>query len=214
MKRLILVPAIITLGVTFLRLIGELNGWSPALFNPAAGGGFALVGIWWLAPVFGAYFALKLSGSGVHVSAGRTIAFAVLALASFLVVAFGLGALLGVDPNVPTVQSFLTIIVGSLVALAVVYKGTPELSKVLLAYALAARIPVVAVMFFAILGSWGTHYDVAPPGFPQVGAVSKWFQIGLVPQLTIWIAYTLVAGAFVGGVALALARRKPALQTA
>jgi hypothetical protein len=29
--RMILVPAVVTLGVTLLRLVGELQGWSPAL---------------------------------------------------------------------------------------------------------------------------------------------------------------------------------------
>ena len=38
-KKLILVPALITLAVTLLRLTGELMHWSKALFNPAAGGG-------------------------------------------------------------------------------------------------------------------------------------------------------------------------------
>ena len=31
--KLILVPAVITLAVTLLRLVGELQGWSPILFN-------------------------------------------------------------------------------------------------------------------------------------------------------------------------------------
>ncbi len=38
-RRLILVPAIITLAVTLLRLTGELQGWSPKLFNADPGGG-------------------------------------------------------------------------------------------------------------------------------------------------------------------------------
>ena len=29
---LILVPSLITLGVTLLRLVGELNNWAPSLF--------------------------------------------------------------------------------------------------------------------------------------------------------------------------------------
>ena len=52
--KLILVPAVITLAVTLLRLVGELQGWSPTLFNrgdrPFSR---ALVGIVWLVPVFG-----------------------------------------------------------------------------------------------------------------------------------------------------------------
>ena len=52
--KLILVPAVITLAVTLLRLVGELQGWSPTLFNrgdkPFSP---SLVGIAWLVPVFG-----------------------------------------------------------------------------------------------------------------------------------------------------------------
>src|SRR2546428_3303040 len=43
--RLILVPGLVTLGVTILRLVGELQHWSKTLFNPAPGGGGGLVGI-------------------------------------------------------------------------------------------------------------------------------------------------------------------------
>lgn len=42
---LILIPALLTLAITLLRLAGELLNWAPALFNKAAGGGGALVGI-------------------------------------------------------------------------------------------------------------------------------------------------------------------------
>ena len=63
--KLILVPAVITLAVTLLRLVGELQGWSPALFNrgdkPFSP---SLVGIVWLVPVFGAWFGWKLTRAG------------------------------------------------------------------------------------------------------------------------------------------------------
>jgi len=62
--RIILVPALITLVVTLLRLVGELQNWSPAFFSREAGGGGALIGIAWLVPIFGVYFALKLSRGG------------------------------------------------------------------------------------------------------------------------------------------------------
>ena len=60
--KLILVPAVITLAVTLLRLVGELQGWSPILFNRWTLVMFnrgeearspSLVGIVWLVPVFG-----------------------------------------------------------------------------------------------------------------------------------------------------------------
>ena len=58
-RDLVLVPAIVTLAVTVLRLVGELQQWSPRLFSRAGGGGAALVGISWLPLIFGVYFAAR-----------------------------------------------------------------------------------------------------------------------------------------------------------
>ncbi len=52
-KRLIMVPALIALAITIVRLVGELAGGPSTLFNRAPGGGGALVGIVWLVPIFG-----------------------------------------------------------------------------------------------------------------------------------------------------------------
>jgi len=60
---LIIVPAVITLAVTLLRLTGELMDWSPVLFSKSAGGGGAIIGIAWLVPIFGFYFARQLMKS-------------------------------------------------------------------------------------------------------------------------------------------------------
>ena len=38
LRRLILGPALITLAITLLRLVGELSRWSPSLFNREPGG--------------------------------------------------------------------------------------------------------------------------------------------------------------------------------
>jgi hypothetical protein len=43
--KLILVPSVITLAVTLLRLVGELQHWPSALFNRDAGGGGSIIGI-------------------------------------------------------------------------------------------------------------------------------------------------------------------------
>ena len=53
MTSLILTPALITLAVTVLRLVGELQNWSPRFFSRQAGGAGAVVGIVWLVPIFG-----------------------------------------------------------------------------------------------------------------------------------------------------------------
>ena len=207
--RLVLVPGIITAAVTLLRLVGELNHWSRALFNPDAGGGLALVGIAWLVPIFGIYFAMKLQGSGETRGGWRTAGFAVLAVVAFVAVFFALATLLGIDPNQPTLVALGANAVASLVALGVAYYGSGALGRVLLAYGLVARIPVILVMLLAILGNWGTHYDVLPPGVVlEIDPWAKWFFIGVVPQLTLWMAFTVAVGALFGGLALVVAERR------
>jgi hypothetical protein len=199
-------PAIVTLGVTLLRLVGELRNWSPALFNKEAGGGGALVGIAWLVPLFGIYFAMKLAGAGERPArpwstAGR----ALLVLVAFIAIVMAAGAL-----RLPQLAMLLLFGVLSWVAIFVVRRAWPALSGVLLQYGLAARIPVVIVMLIAMLANWGTHYDVAPPNAPRIAewpVLQKWFFIGVIPQLTLWIAFTVIVGLLFGGVAVALMRR-------
>jgi hypothetical protein len=68
-------------------------------------------------------------------------------------------------------------------------------------------------MLAAILGNWGTHYDVAPPNFPAMSPLAKWLLIGLMPQMTIWIWFTIAAGALLGAITAAVTARsrRPAL---
>ena len=206
---MILVPALITLAVTLLRLVGELQHWSPALFNREAGGGGALIGIGWLVPIFGIYFALKHAGRGERpASVGKALGLAFLAFlftpaAGFVAFAMKLSAVGGL--GIFAVTSWISIVVA--------FRAWPALGRTLLAYAFAARIPVALVMLPAILGNWGTHYDAPPPDSPEVLVMAplvKWFWIGLVPQLTIWIYVTVVGGILVGSLALAVSKRRPA----
>lgn len=203
-SRLILVPALITLAVTLLRLAGELMGGSNRLFSRAAGGGGALIGIVWLVPVFGFWFGWRLARMGEGpATVGRAIGHGLLAT----VVGAGLSAA-GVGLGVPWAP-VVFFIVGAVAAFLIARRGWPALSRVLLAYALAARIPVALVMLAAIYGNWGTHYDVPPPGFdPTIGPFMKWVLIGLLPQLTGWVGFTLGVGTVLGAAGAALARRR------
>ena len=206
--RLILVPAIITLAVTLLRLVGELQGWSPRFFSKEAGGGGALVGIAWLVPVFGAWFGWKLAGSGERAgSLGRALGLTILAFALLPASGFVAGKV-GVDQTSLAMLGVFALV--SVAGLAVAFLAWPALGRVLLAYGLAARIPVVLVMLAAILGNWGTHYDVPPPGAPEMSGLWKWAVIGLLPQLTIWLWFTSVVGGIFGIVAGAIAGRRAA----
>jgi hypothetical protein len=208
-RKLILVPAVITLAVTLLRLVGELQGWSPLLFNKEAGGGAAIVGIAWLVPVFGAWFGWTLTRAGSGPGGiGRALGLTVLAFALIPAVGF-LAAKAGIEQqSLTTLWIYAVASIGSVV---VGMRAWPALGRTLFGYGLAARIPVVLVMLAAMLGNWGTHYDVAPSAdFPQMGTLAKWFTIGVVPQLTIWMAFTIVIGGLFGIVAGAIARRKTA----
>ncbi len=202
-KDLILVPSVITLAVTLLRLIGELQNWSPALFNKTAGGGFALVGISWLIVVFGFYFGWRLTRMGyAPASAGKVAGLSVL-----IVLAVGVASFLA--GRISQNAFFAIFILGAVAAIVATKSLWPALWKTLLAYAFAARIPVAIVMLLAIFGKWGTHYDVLPPDFPDTDSpFMTWVLIGLVPQMTLWIYMTVVGGMFFGGIAAAIARKR------
>ena len=204
-KDMILVPAVITLAVTILRLTGELNGWSPLLFNSEAGGGAAIVGIAWLVPIFGVYFALRLARSGgAPTSAGRVLAYAAGGLAAAVAIMIGGSLLVGEAYPV----AMLVPAVAGIVGMSIACRGWCALGRILFYYALAARIPVILITLLAVLGDWGTHYDAVPPGFPEMSAMGKFFWSGVVPQLTVWVAYTMVVGALFGGIAVAVTSRR------
>ena len=204
---LIAVPALITLGITVLRLAGELEHWPKPWFNAAAGGGLAIVGISWLPIIFGPYFALKLTGPGEGAaSLGKAIG---LALAGLVVLVMG-----GVLAGAAGFRHPILAVIGFLVMLAAAFIpgiGWRSLGNTLIGYAFAARIPVVIVMFLAMLGNggqgWGTHYDVSPANFPYHSFAAKFFYTALVPQLTSWIGWTVVVGSIFGIIAAAVARR-------
>jgi hypothetical protein len=162
--QLIPVPALITLAVTLLRLAGELAHWSQNYFNTEVGGGGTIVGITWLAPIFGAYFAAKLvrSGAGPR-SAWQAVGFAVLGAAALVGGTFLAKAL-------PSVSGFYVRLpyIWAVFALAGIatFPGWPALFEIQLAYAYVARTPVVLVMFVAFQQGWVTQYSAVPPGTP------------------------------------------------
>ncbi len=63
--------------------------------------------------------------------------------------------------------------------------------------------PLATLMLPAIIGHWGTHYDALPPNFPAMGPVKTWALIGLWPQMTLWIGFTLIGGMLAGAIAAA-----------
>lgn len=209
--RLIMVPALICLGVTLLRLYGELQQWNEWWFSRAPGGGGSPIGISWLTLIFAIYFAIKLAKAGETPKSYLRVILSAIGGIAILVVA----ALIAGQPPISTVK-LVALFALTVVAIAVQYPAWPKLFKTLLAFGYAVRIPVAVIMYFAIRSKWGTHYDVLPNDqFVDAGFWSTYMQIGFLPQMILWIAFTVVLGALFGGIAAAIAnRRKPAIQAA
>jgi len=204
---LILVPAVITLAITLLRLTGELLRWSPRLFSSAPGGGGALIGISWLPFIFGPYFAVKLARAGhAAVSPWKALGLSLVGL----VIAIG-----GVVLSFPALKLTFPgrqVLAYALMGLGalVVNWGWPALFKVLVAYGYAARIPVAIIMFFAIQGHWGTHYDALPPFPVPTSFFPLYMEIAFLPQLVLWIVFTVLMGTLAGSLVAGLVVRHQA----
>ena len=201
--RLILAPGLITLAVTLLRLVGELQRWPEIFFNRTMGG--SLVAITWLAPIFGIYFAVRLACNGEGPKATwRAIVFAILGIGIGVA---GIYLYIALRPPFSFEGRLVYFWALQVLAAMVTLPGWPALFRTLLAYGLAARIPVAVVMFFAFRGNWGTHYDALPPDFPTgMGLLAKYLWLGFVPQLTYWVGFTILMGMLFGAVAAALTR--------
>jgi hypothetical protein len=227
---LIAIPALISLGVTILRLVGELQHWpapwfsetigrvaslSPGelpdcrtpWFNPVAHGEGAIIGITWLPIIFGPYFALKLrAGAGGPSSRGKSIGFALLGLA-VLFPAMAWAQFTFSYPSIKTLVAFVAVLAAALIPGI----GWRALAKTLLVYALAAGIPGLIVMYCAMRGNgghgWGTHYDAVSPIFARLPLATKFFYEAFVPQMTLWIGWTVVVGSVFGAVLAALVPR-------
>jgi hypothetical protein len=201
---LVLWPSLLTLGVTLLRLVGELRGWSPQYFSRLPGGGLAVVGISWLPPLAGAWLGFRLARGGVpSPSPVRATLWPAVGLAAGLGLGFGLERVL--KPS--WTANFALWAAVSVAVAAVAFAAWPALGRLLLVYAYAARVPVAIVAALAVWRGWGTHYDLPPPGFPAMPRLGRWLWTGLLPQVTIWVAWTVATGAIFGALGHWLASR-------
>ena len=118
----------------------------------------------WLVPVFGAWLGWKLTraGSGPR-SLGRALGLTVASLAVLPLFAF-LAPRAGVVPErlwrpaVPLTESVTIVsvfVAFAIVGLAIGILAWPALGRTLLAYGLAARIPIALLMLVPMPGNWG-----------------------------------------------------------
>lgn len=175
-------------------------------FSRIAGGGLSPLGITWLVPFVGFYFGWRLQRAGLSpASMVRAVGWPLVALAAAWVAA-------PVAERVSRTSWSGNVAIWAVAAVAVAavaFASWPGLGRPLLAYALAARIPVALVMAMAMYRRWGTHYDAVPAGFPYMLPLRRWLVMGLVPQMTVWIAWTMIVGAVFGALGWLAASRWP-----
>lgn len=155
-----------------------------------------------MALTFGVYFALKLAKEGrgpTHL--GKAVGFSLIGLMVFLAIRSFVLPKLTLELKPFLILIWLAMAVPAVIQLF----GWPDLFKALIGYGLAARIPVVIIMFFAMRGDWGTHYDYV--GMPEQFQMPLWprfFWLAFFPQLIFWAGFTVLTGALTGSIAVAL----------
>ncbi|MDO8348647.1 MAG: hypothetical protein Q7T30_00305 [Planctomycetota bacterium] len=191
---LLVVAVAVTTVVTVLRVVGELQGWDAVWFSTDAGGGFAGVGILWLAPLFGFLFGRRVAQGGSRPPF----------VASFFVPMFGLAAIVAAIAVIGTqckgedLRTYGNYLVNGapIVALLALF-AWPRVCFVNLAYAMMARAPVMIVQYLdAQNPTWQTHYGKVHPELPAMGADERLWMLTQA-QLGLWIPFTvLLCGAF------------------
>jgi hypothetical protein len=212
---LVLLPAILSLLVTIVRLVGELQQWGGTLFSAAGPDPKqqqGLFGISLLIPVFGFVFGFRLrraTGGPPHLGKATLL---YLLGAGVLVGGFLLAQSLELirlpTEAAPGMPQGMPVVLGLLGATTLVLLWAwPRLSATLLLYGLLARLPVVAITFLAVHNGWDTHYDKLPPNMVLPADTDKAMFLSL-PQLTFWLVATMLGGGLFGCLGAAITSRK------
>tara|TARA_R110002072_G_scaffold299403_3_gene474884 strand:- start:32425 stop:33105 length:681 start_codon:yes stop_codon:yes gene_type:complete len=212
---MVLVPAAISLAITVVRLVGELQGWDESLFRnstPGEEGMPAIIGISWLVPIFGFWFGRKLKlGTGGPASLGKASIRFLIATAVLIggfAACIGLGLLTMPSKDAPAEPAGLEYVLGLvIVAIIIGFTAWPRLAATLLLYGLLARIPVIAVTWFALENDWDSHYTKLPVGTVLADEGDR-FAFLAVPQLTVWIVFTILVGGLFGCLGAKLTKGK------
>ncbi|MCC6782215.1 MAG: hypothetical protein IT457_05195 [Planctomycetes bacterium] len=215
--QLVLVPAVLTLLLTVVRLVGEINGWNPTLFGkPEAGGSQALLGISWLIVVFGLWFGIRLQRGGAGPkSKGRAVLLSLLAVGILAGGMFGLQALdlmwIPDEEHPGEVRGLMWMNGLLVVAVLVAAIAFGRAALTLFLYGLLARIPVVAVTYIAFgQETWNTHYTKIPPFFTNVAEADRLMFL-VMPQITFWPALTIVMGTLMASLGAAMTRARTSI---
>lgn len=202
--QLIMIPALISLVITIIRLAGELQHGSSRLFNSAAGGPLAIVGIVWLVPIFGIYFAVKLAHQeGGPESKGKALGLNILGIVIVVCSVY-------LEAKEWEYSAYVLMLI-SWIFFALSWGA---LTKTLLAYGYTARIPVLIVMLIATARNWTTHYSAYPPPLDKFGYLGKIWHGAFLPQMIFWITFTVAVGGLFGVITSFFAKKSGVISAA
>jgi hypothetical protein len=210
--RLILWPSLITLVISVARFVAEVNG----TVNAVSGGAGTLLGITWCIFAFGAWFGWRLAKAGHGPRVRFAFVWALLAFAAIVAaVAHGFRPLVGADRSEQTYaalrQAVLiadAVAIAAAVAMAFVWR---RLAWTMLAYAIPARLTVVALTWLAKSRGWDTHYQKFGPSGIESDMTDTMISAS-VAQLGGWVPLTVVGGVLAGSL-FGRARRGQEQQT-
>lgn len=193
--RTILIAGLLTLLISLVRLVGELQHWSPKFFPAVAGGQGGFVGIVWLIPIVGFLVGRKLKQLGKGPGSSVFVLVAVL---------LGLGAIGGLgyqsmqfEEAAKVKQFFLYVIYGAAGGALLVLLAWPRAFLALLGYGIFARGPVIGIQYLMIHLNGDTpktHYELAHPKMGVMTAAER-AQGLMLAQAGIWIPLTIILGA-------------------
>ena len=216
-SRWVVVPLILTLVILLVRWYGERSGASTAFFGTEPGGmqspleeGDPMpswVGIFWLMPILGIYFAFRMVRSGqVPESKGKALLFSLLGFAAVAGVLELFKSLLEAEERQGTNFALwampVVVVVLWSVALLLVRRGWAGLFGLMCLYGFGARILVVAV---PLIEAWldperNTHFEKPHPSVPaDLSDFTNLFYLSLA-QLGMWIPLTIAIGGLCGAV--------------
>lgn len=194
--RLILWPSLITLAISVARCTLQVR----SDLSTASGGSLLPLGISWLGFVFGGWFALRLPGRPRTGKAWLLCLVALLALVT--AVGIGFGGIDRVDRSEAAFESLrvtvLAMVGVSCAGASLCFYAWPRLALVCLAYAVPARLTVLAITALAHQQSWDTHYTKFGPAGIELEGLGETMLSASAAQLGFWVPWTVITGSLTG----------------
>lgn len=201
---MLLVFGVLTLVVTVVRLVGELQGWNPTWFSTDAGSPMNPFGIVWLVPVAGLLFGRRLAQGG---GAPKFVA-------GFFVPMFGFSVLMASIVSVNNyfegeqlVEAMGYVMLGAPVLSLLALFVWPRAFVAMVAYWMLARVPVMLIQYLDIQNGWQTHYGKVPEELAGMDADARIWMLTKA-QLCFWMAFTVLLGCAFAAIGAATVRRR------